>query len=86
MEIDENQADNSTPFTKMADRIKLNINDNFGGGFVIVDPSGDIKELLLLNNTKDLAMFWSTVRTIADMSIAEAEQASRGSGSAFGRR
>lgn len=62
----------------MATRIDLNKDEGFCGAFVIVPPGdGDPQELLVLNNKEDPAMFWSLVRTRAEMemnALAEAER------------
>jgi hypothetical protein len=58
-------ADNSEPFTKMADRVKHNADTKFGGAVVIVPPTGtaDAIELLMLDAQGDQAQFWSTILT-----------------------
>ena len=84
--IERPDADPAEPFARMVERIHRNQADDFGGGYVIVSPTGDIKELLVLNNARDPAMFWSAVRTIADLAIAEIEQQARAGGNTFGRR
>lgn len=76
--IEREQADHAVAFKKMADRIERNWEtDQFGGAFVIVDPEGNIKELLMLDNNQSPAMFWSNVKTIAEMAIAELEERQR---------
>lgn len=55
----------------LADKISTNFGNGFAGAFVIVPPAGDAKELLLLNNTGDLAVFWSLLKTTADMALSD---------------
>lgn len=83
---------NSEPFRKMAERIDLNKADDFCGAFVIIPPalpnetSTDRQaEVLLLNNRKEAAMFWSLVKGRAEIAIAELDQSER-AGNQFGRR
>lgn len=73
---------NSDAFRKMASRIDANEDADFCGAFVIVPPNqtgeGDQQaEVLLLNNRKDAAMFWSLVRGRAEVAIAELAQNER---------
>lgn len=67
----------------MADKLAVNAGNGFGGCFVIVAPDGEIKELLMLNNSADLPMFWSLVQTAASIAIEELKDQNR---QQFGRR
>lgn len=64
-------------FTAMAARIDLNVGQGFGGAFVIVPPHGEPIELLLLNNKENDAVFWSLLKTTAEMALDELAQAQR---------
>lgn len=77
--IERENANHAEPFARMASRIEHNDlpGERFGGAFVIVDPEGNIKELLMLDNNQSPAMFWSNVKTIAEMAIAELEERQR---------
>lgn len=67
----------------MADKVRLNASNGFGGAFVIAAPDGTLHELLLLDNTQDLARFWSLVQSAAVMAIAELQDTKP---QGFGRR
>lgn len=87
--IDEESAANKIPFKAsgvlraMADKVDLNASNGFGGAFVIAAPDGTLHELLLLDNTQDLARFWSLVQSAAVMAIAELQD---NKPQGFGRR
>lgn len=61
-------------FEKMANRISRNMSSEFAGAFVIVSPNGDVKELLLLNDKPDPAMFWSNAEVTCQIAKAEIDQ------------
>jgi hypothetical protein len=67
----------------MADKLDLNAANGFGGAFVIIPPDGEIKELLMLNNSQDLPVFWSLVQSTAQIAIAELQD---NKPQGFGRR
>lgn len=60
-----------------AEKVRANAENGFAGAFVIVPPAGEPKELLLLNNTGNLAMFWSLVMTTAQMVVSELQEEER---------
>jgi hypothetical protein len=66
------ETDFSKPFRAMATRIDMNAKEGFSGAFVI-RPPGDQPEvaLLLLHNKEDAAMFWSLVKTKAEIALQE---------------
>lgn len=64
-------------FTDMAARIARNEPGDFCGAFVIVPPTGDHAELLLLNNQKNPSVFWSLLKTTAEIALTEIEEAER---------
>lgn len=78
--------DNAAPFCEMAEKINLNIANGFGGAFVVVSPDGTILSTLLLDNAQDPAMLWGTVKTRAEIALAEMEADSRQDNMGFGRR
>jgi ADP-ribose pyrophosphatase YjhB (NUDIX family) len=56
----------------MASRIDLNALEDFSGAVVIVPPGdGEAVEILLLKNAQNPAMFWSLVKTQAEIAIQE---------------
>ena len=78
---------NADRFRKMADRIDHNKDAGFGGACVIVPPTGagDPIEILMLDNSADLAQFFSTVATRVQRAVDEAgNNAALAQG--FGRR
>ena len=78
---------NAERFRKMADRIELNKESGFGGACVISPPqgAGDPIEILMLDNSADLAQFFSTVATRVQRAVDEASNNSA-LASGFGRR
>ena len=60
---------NAEPFTRMAERIDRNETD-FGGGAVIVPPTGEPIEILFLDPAADEAQFWGAVQARVAMMIA----------------
>jgi hypothetical protein len=77
---------NAGPFDRMAARIRLNSDQGgFGGAFVVVTPDGVAQEVLLLDNAQNPAIFWSIIKTRAEIAVAEIEDAQR-QGGGFGRR
>jgi hypothetical protein len=78
-------VDNSVPFTNMADRIKHNEDAKFGGAVVLIPPTGDPIELLMLDAQGDQAQFWSTILSRIQVimnQLQEKERIAQG----FGRR
>lgn len=73
-------------FRNMAETIDRNANGAFGGAFVIVPPEGGGApiETLILDGSQDLALFWNSVITKAQIMLAQAEQQRRAQ-SGFGR-
>ena len=56
----------------MAGKIDLNVENGFGGAFVIVPPAGgDPHTLLILDGGNDPALFWSTLQTKVTMVLEE---------------
>ena len=78
-------VDHAGAFDRMAARVRLNAEQGFGGAFVVVQPDGVAQEMLLLDNAQNPAIFWSLIKTRAEIAIAEIEDAQR-QGGGFGRR
>lgn len=70
-------SDRSVPFAAMAERIKANAGDAFGGAFVIVAPDGSLLSTLILDPSSNPAMFWGTIKGKADIALSELEQQER---------
>lgn len=75
-------------FDVMAERIRLNKDDSFGGAFVIVPPlgGGEPIETLVLDREQDPAQFWAILKTKAEMHLAALDQLARSQQAGFGRR
>ena len=71
-------------FRAMAASLDHNAAATFGGAVVIVPPTGDPIEILMLDNKADLAQFWSTIKTRIDIKLAEIDEQQRNQ-QAFGR-
>jgi hypothetical protein len=69
-------------FDKMAAHVRLNRDAKFGGAFLMVPPDGDPVELIILGNDQP-AIFWSSVKTLAEMALDAANKLNRQLG--FGR-
>lgn len=72
----------ATPFLAMADRIEMNRDQPFAGAVVIVPPDGAKTIELLLLTEADQAMFWSMIKTKAEIRMQELanEEAQRTTG------
>lgn len=66
-------SDLSKPFTDMAARIELNVDQGFGGAFVIVPPGEEpkVKVMLMLDNAESPAMFWSSLQTVCAFALQD---------------
>ena len=69
-------------FEKMATQIRLNKDYKFGGAFLVIPPADAEPFSSLMLNQEEAAIFWSTIKTLADMALRAAEQTNR---QAFGR-
>ena len=66
---------NDVPFTAMAERIKHNADDKFGGAFVIVAPDGGgVISDLSLADPANPGKFWASIQTLIQTKILELEQ------------
>jgi hypothetical protein len=71
-------------FDDMAAQIRLNKGAKFGGAYVLLPPmDGDPISSLMLNQ-EELAIFWSSLQTIADMAVEALNSKPKQQG--FGRR
>lgn len=71
-------------FARMAERIKKNEGEPFGGAFVAVPPGGaGVVELVVFDNEEKLPQFWALVQTRAQTAIQDAEAKAR-EGQGFG--
>lgn len=72
---EENEpVDHAAMFRSVATKIDTNKDNGFAGAFVIAPPDGEPLELLLLNNASSPAMFWSLVKSAAEMAIDQLAQ------------
>lgn len=85
--VEKPKTDTSARFRVMAERIEHNNNAKFGGAVVIMPPEGggDPIELLILDESADVAQFWATIKTRIEFKIAELDQKIRNQNS-FSRR
>lgn len=63
-------------FRQLADKIDKNAEEDFSGAFMIVPPSGDPVQGIMLSNS-DLATFWSVVKSKVDIVLLEIDQTQR---------
>ena len=76
-------TDRAKPFRDMAEKIDLNRSNGFCGAFVLVPPGIGFAATLVLNDEENPAMFWSLVKTRAEIEIGKLDDAERNPG--FGR-
>lgn len=70
-------------FEDMARQIRLNKDAKFGGAFLVIPPGdGDPFSSLMLNQ-EEQAIFWSSIKTLADIALAAVDRSNRQQG--FGR-
>jgi hypothetical protein len=70
-------------FEDMAAQIRMNKGAKFGGAFLIVPPiDAEVFSSLMLNQ-EEAAIFWASLKTLAEMGVQAAERANRQQG--FGR-
>ena len=70
----------SAPFRAMADRVDHNDGAGFGGAFVIIPPGGEAQDMLILDNSANPAIFWSTLQTRVQIALQELADAERQGG------
>jgi hypothetical protein len=65
-------------FRDMAARIERNEASEFAGALLLVPPDGgDPLEILLVKQTHDLALFWSTITAAVTIAAREFEERAR---------
>lgn len=72
---------------KMADLMDRNADQPFGGAFVVIPPEngGEVLEMLVLDNKRDAAQFWSTLKTKCEIQVTELDE-QHSQRQPFGRR
>jgi hypothetical protein len=70
----------------MADRLDHNADASFGGAFVIIPPEGAVQDMLILDSSRNAAIFWSTLQTRAQIALQELQDAERQGGAFPARR
>ena len=80
-------ADQHEPFDRMSQLLVANQATTFGGACVIIPPTGagEPIEILMLDNSADLAQFFSTVATRVQRAVDEASN-NAALATGFGRR
>lgn len=78
----------SQPFTEMANRIEVNMAQDYGGSFVIMPPGDDVKPavMLILDNSGDAAVFWGSVMTRCQIELEMLKQKEESGGFMGGMR
>ena len=74
------------PLLAMAERIERNKDAPFGGAFVIIPPGGTPQDMLILDNSGNAAIFWSTLQTRVQIALSELDEGNRSGGFGGGRR
>lgn len=67
-------------FDSMSSKVADNRGRGFAGAFVIAPPEGAPIELLLLNSQQSPAVFWSLLKTAAEMALSDIMDKERKSG------
>lgn len=62
------------PFTDMAERIRRNMPQEFGGAVLIVGPDGQAIDVVMIGAHKDETFFWSTAKSKVMIECDEAIQ------------
>ncbi len=78
-------------FQAMRDRLFANQTDDFVGAFVICPPAVEGLppkpiETVIYNSNMNAALFWSLLKSQAEMALQEIEAAERQQSSIYGRR
>lgn len=55
-------------FQEMCSRLMDSVTKNFNGAFLIVPPQGEAKDLILYSG-QNAAVFWSLLKTTAEMAL-----------------
>ena len=67
--IDESEK-RARMFEAMAVQIRLNKDAKFGGAFLVVPPADGEPFSSIMLNQDEPSIFWSTVKTLADIAMA----------------
>jgi hypothetical protein len=70
--------DPAEPFERMARKITDNTGRGFSGAFVVVPPDGKPMDLLYLAEQSDVAVFWSTLKTMVEIELGKIADRERG--------
>ena len=78
--VEISEPEPAAAFTRMAERIKHNSGQPFGGAVVIYPPAngGAPVEFLLLDDHADIAQFWATAQARIKMEVEDLDAKSRG--------
>jgi hypothetical protein len=74
----------ATPFARMAARITHNAAEGFAGAFVIMPPTGDPIEVLILEPAANEAVIWGQIKARIEMKLADLDDAQRRSQAGWG--
>lgn len=83
--VERREIKPADPFSDMAERVERNGDDHFGGAAVIVAPDGKVISLLMVDDSKDQAQFWATIKTRVQLEMQAMSEVQR-LGDAFGTR
>lgn len=84
--MDSAAPDFAAAFSAMAERIRHNVGQSFGGAFVVVPPqNGPVLETLILDNKQDEAQYWLLLKTKCEMALNEIDAKERAGASIYGR-
>lgn len=72
------------PFTQMASKIEMNRDNGFAGAYVIVDPEGNAVTSLSLQQTPNVALFWSTLKSEIEIILQQIGERERQTQSGWG--
>lgn len=78
------KPDNAEPFARMANKIRHNVADHFAGAFVIMPPTGEPIEVLILEPAANEAVIWGQIKARIEMKLADLEDAQRRGQSGWG--
>lgn len=78
------KPDMAEPFTRMANKVRHNVDNGFAGAFVIVPPTGDPIEVLILEVDANEAVIWGQIKARIEMKLADLEDAQRRGQSGWG--
>jgi hypothetical protein len=71
------KIDMAEPFARMANKIRHNAEHGFAGAFVIMPPSGESIEVLILEPASNEAVIWGQIKARIEMRLADLEDQQR---------